>query len=142
MIDICSALQKSDLTKQDLLFYISKGSTDALILLYMGLTTPKCDFKIRHYWDEETNDVVFVTRRQTISEKCIYEADAGEVEEVSKKVLALVMLGESGEKYRKILVEETEDLEILSHYANLGDKDAKDKIELIEWRRRISPIFT
>lgn len=62
-VDICLALQNSDLTKQDLSFYISKGSTDALILLYIGLTTPICDFKIRHYWDEETNDIVFVTRR-------------------------------------------------------------------------------
>ena len=141
-VDICLALQNSDLTKNDLLFYISKGSTDALILLYMGLTTPKCDFKIRHYWDEETNDIVFVTRRQTVSEKCIYEADAGEVEEVSKKVMELVKSRECGEKYRKILVEESEDLEIHRHYANLGDEEAKDKIELIEWRRESSPKTT
>lgn len=136
-VDICLALQNSDLTKQDLSFYISKGSTDALILLYIGLTTPICDFKIRHYWDEETNDIVFVTRRQTVSERCIYEADAGEVEEVTKRVKELIETKEGGEKYRKILVAETEDLEILWHYASQGDEEAKDKIGLIEWRNSL-----
>ena len=127
-VDICLALQNSDLTKTDLLSYISKGSTDALILLYLGLTTPMCDFKVRHYWDEDTNEIVFVTRRQTISEKCIYEADPDEVEEVAKKVKELIETKEGGNKYRKVLVSETEDMEILWHYASHGDEDAKDKI--------------
>ena len=131
---ICELLQNSNITKKDLKFYISKGSKDALVLLYLGLTTHKCNTIIEHYWDEETNEILFANRNIYNDEEYIIEAEEFEIEGVTRQIKELLKQDDFGEAYKKVLVEETEDLEILKHYADHGDDEAKHKVELIEWR--------
>ena len=104
---ICELLQNSNITKKDLKFYISK---------------------------EETNEILFANRNIYNDEEYIIEAEEFEIEGVTRQIKELLKQDDFGEAYKKVLVEETEDLEILKHYANHGDDEAKHKVELIEWR--------
>ena len=129
--NVSELLQSSDLKKEDLKRYISKGSNDALVLLYLGLTTRKSDVAVQHYWDEDTNEVLFF-KRYTWKDDMIFQAeDSREVDEVKGMVLQLIRTSEGSRMYQKVLVEESDDIEILRHYADLGDDKAKDKIELL-----------
>lgn len=52
--------QNSDLTKETLKMYASQGSNDALALLYLGMTTRRAKYEVRHYLDEDTMEILFV----------------------------------------------------------------------------------
>lgn len=129
---ICELIQNSDITKKGLKYYISKGNKFALIMLYLGLTTPKCKYSIRHWWDEDGDgdeDICFLPWCEVLEEGNIFEADESEIEEVKNKVIEYIKSDEG--KYQKILVDETNDRDILKLYADRGDEWAKTRYEFI-----------
>lgn len=73
--------QNSDLTKETLKMYASQGSNDALVLLYLGMTTRRAKYEVRHYLDEDTMEILFVKRVVSYEEENIFDAEEGEVEQ-------------------------------------------------------------
>ena len=73
--------QNSDLTKETLKMYASQGSNDALALLYLGMTTRRAKYEVRHYLDEDTMEILFVKRVVSYEEENIFDAEEGEVEQ-------------------------------------------------------------
>lgn len=127
---ICELVQNSGITKENLRFYISRGNSFALIMLYLGLTTPKCRYWIEDWWDEDGDgEIYFISRYQVLDEGNIFDAEEGEIEEVTKQVKEFIK--RDGEKYQKILVEESNDPEILKFYSDKGDEMAKNRYEII-----------
>lgn len=128
----CELIQNSDITKEDLKYYISKGSSFALIMLFLGLTTPKCKYRIDHWWDVDGDGVIcFVPRCDVLDEGNIFEEEEGEIEEVTNQVKEFIKNHEG--EYQKILVDETNDKEILKFYADKGDEWAKSRYEFITY---------
>ena len=130
---VCELLQKGDITKEDLKFYYSKGSSDALILLFLGMTMPKSSYSIEHFWDEETNEILFVTRMMDFQEENIFTADDKEIKEITDCVVDLIKMNHVNlsNPYRDILARETDNLEILQAYAEVGDEEARKWYEFL-----------
>ena len=127
---ICELLQNSDITKENLKFYISQGNNFAVIMLYLGLTTPKCRYWVEHWWDEDGDgEINFIPRHEVWDKGNIFDAEDGEIEDVTKQVKEFIKRNEG--KYQKILVDETNDTEILKFYADKGDEWAKTRYEFI-----------
>ena len=92
--------QNSDLTKETLKMYALQGSNDALVLLYLGMTTRRAKYEVRHYLDEDTMEILFVKRVVRYEEENIFDAEEGEVEKIeecAKEVIA------KEEKYKKFV---------------------------------------
>ena len=92
--------QNSDLTKETLKMYASQGSNDALALLYLGMTTRRAKYEVRHYLDEDTMEILFVKRVVSYEEENIFDAEEGEVEEIEERAKEVIA---KEEKYKKIV---------------------------------------
>ena len=92
--------QNSDLTKETLKMYASQGSNDALVLLYLGMTTRRAKYEVRHYLDEDTMEILFVKRVVSYEEENIFDAEEGEVEEIEERAKEVIA---KEEKYKKFV---------------------------------------
>ena len=92
--------QNSDLTKETLKMYASQGSNDALALLYLGMTTRRAKYEVRHYLDEDTMEILFVKRVVSYEEENIFDAEEGEVEEIEERAKEVIA---KEEKYKKFV---------------------------------------
>lgn len=92
--------QNSDLTKETLKMYASQGSNDALVLLYLGMTTRRAKYEVRHYLDEDTMEILFVKRVVSYEEENIFDAEEGEVEEIEERAKEVIA---KEEKYIKFV---------------------------------------
>lgn len=92
--------QNSDLTKETLKMYASQGSNDALALLYLGMTTRRAKYEVRHYLDEDTMEILFVKRVVRYEEENIFDAEEGEVEEIEERAKEVIA---KEEKYKKFV---------------------------------------
>ena len=92
--------QNSDLTKETLKMYASQGSNDALVLLYLGMTTRRAKYEVRHYLDEDTMEILFVKRVVRYEEENIFDAEEGEVEEIEERAKEVIA---KEEKYKKFV---------------------------------------
>ena len=92
--------QNSDLTKETLKMYGSQGSNDALALLYLGMTTRRAKYEVRHYLDEDTMEILFVKRVVSYEEENILDAEEGEVEEIEERAKEVIA---KEEKYKKFV---------------------------------------
>ena len=93
-------IQNSDLTKETLKMYASQGSNDALALLYLGMTTRRAKYEVRHYLDEDTMEILFVKRVVSYEEENIFDAEEGEVEEIEERAKEVIA---KEEKYKKFV---------------------------------------
>ena len=91
--------QNSDLTKETLKMYASQGSNDALALLYLGMTTRRAKYEVRHYLDEDTMEILFV-KMVRYEEENIFDAEEGEVEEIEERAKEVIA---KEEKYKKVV---------------------------------------
>ena len=92
--------QNSDLTKETLKMYALQGSNDALVLLYLGMTTRRAKYEVRHYLDEDTMEILFVKRVVRYEEENIFDAEEGEVEEIEERAKEVIA---KEEKYKKFV---------------------------------------
>ena len=92
--------QNSDLTKETLKMYASQGSNDALALLYLGMTTRRAKYEVRHYLDEDTMEILFVKRVVSYEQENIFDAEEGEVEEIEERAKEVIA---KEEKYKKFV---------------------------------------
>ena len=92
--------QNSDLTKETLKMYALQGSNDALVLLYLGMTTRRAKYEVRHYLDEDTMEILFVKRVVSYEEENIFDAEEGEVEEIEERAKEVIA---KEEKYKKFV---------------------------------------
>ena len=92
--------QNSDLTKETLKMYASQGSNDALALLYLGMTTRRAKYEVRHYLDEDTMEILFVKRVVRYEEENIFDAEEGEVEEIEERAKEVIA---KEEKYKEFV---------------------------------------
>ena len=92
--------QNSDLTKETLTMYALQGSNDALVLLYLGRTTRRAKYEVRHYLDEDTMEILFVKRVVSYEEENILDAEEGEVEEIEERAKEVIA---KEEKYKKFV---------------------------------------
>ena len=92
--------QNSDLTKETLKMYASQGSNDALALLYLGMTTRRAKYEVRHYLDEDTMEILFVKRVVSYEEENIFDAEEGEVEEIEERAKEVIA---KEEKYKEFV---------------------------------------
>ena len=97
--NIYDLLQNSDLTKETLKAYASQGSNDALVLLYLGMTTRMRKYEVRHYLDEDTMEILFVKMPKEYGKRMIFEPRDGEVEEIEEHAKELIA---KDEKYKDI----------------------------------------
>ena len=93
-------IQNSDLTKETLKMYALQGSNDALALLYLGMTTRRAKYEVRHYLDEDTMEILFVKRVVSYEEENILDAEEGEVEEIEERAKEVIA---KEEKYKKFV---------------------------------------
>ena len=93
-------IQNSDLTKETLKMYALQGSNDALALLYLGMTTRRAKYEVRHYLDEDTMEILFVKRVVSYEEENIFDAEEGEVEEIEERAKEVIA---KEEKYKKFV---------------------------------------
>ena len=93
-------IQNSDLTKETLKMYALQGSNDALVLLYLGMTTRRAKYEVRHYLDEDTMEILFVKRVVSYEEENIFDAEEGEVEEIEERAKEVIA---KEEKYKKFV---------------------------------------
>ena len=93
-------IQNSDMTKETLKMYASQGSNDALVLLYLGMTTRRAKYEVRHYLDEDTMEILFVKRVVSYEEENIFDAEEGEVEEIEERAKEVIA---KEEKYKKFV---------------------------------------
>ena len=93
-------IQDSDLTKETLKMYALQGSNDALALLYLGMTTRRAKYEVRHYLDEDTMEILFVKRVVSYEEENIFDAEEGEVEEIEERAKEVIA---KEEKYKKFV---------------------------------------
>ena len=91
--------QNSDLTKETLKMYALQGSNDALALLYLGMTTRRAKYEVRHYLDEDTMEILFV-KMVRYEEENIFDAEEGEVEEIEERAKEVIA---KEEKYKKFV---------------------------------------
>ena len=97
--NIYDLLQNSDLTKETLKGYASQGSDDALVLLYLGMTTRMRKYEVRHYLDEDTMEILFVKMPKEYGRRMIFEPGDGELEEIEEHAKELIA---KDEKYKDI----------------------------------------
>lgn len=95
-----NCFQNSDLTKETLKMYALQGSNDALVLLYLGMTTRRAKYEVRHYLDEDTMEILFVKRVVSYEEENIFDAEEGEVEEIEERAKEVIA---KEEKYKKFV---------------------------------------
>ena len=91
--------QNSDLTKETLKMYALQGSNDALALLYLGMTTRRAKYELRHYLYEDTMEILFV-KMVRYEEENIFDAEEGEVEEIEERAKEVIA---KEEKYKKFV---------------------------------------
>ena len=92
-------IQNSDLTKETLKMYALQGSNDALVLLYLGMTTRRAKYEVRHYLDEDTMEILFVKRVVSYEEENIFDAEEGEVEEIEERAKEVIAKEEKKKKF-------------------------------------------
>ena len=93
-------IQNSDMTKETLKMYALQGSNAALVLLYLGMTTRRAKYEVRHYLDEDTMEILFVKRVVRYEEENIFDAEEGEVEEIEERAKEVIA---KEEKYKKFV---------------------------------------
>ena len=92
-------IQNSDMTKETLKMYALQGSNDALVLLYLGMTTRRAKYEVRHYLDEDTMEILFVKRVVSYEEENIFDAEEGEVEEIEERAKEVIAKEEKKKKF-------------------------------------------
>ena len=88
-IDACVALKQSGLSKEEVKTLADQGDLDAQLVLLVGLVSPDMEFYTEEFEDEDTHEVVQWPRAKLL-DNMLFEAEPGEVEELSKKIEALI----------------------------------------------------
>ena len=88
-IDANVALKQSGLTKEEIKPLADQGDLDAQLVLLVGLVSPDMEFFTEEFEDEDTHEMIQWPRAKLL-DNMLFEADPGEVEDLSKKIEALI----------------------------------------------------
>lgn len=135
---VCKALQESGIEYKDLKALADKGNTDALVLSYIGLSTPYRLYRIEEYVDEDDDDCVLpvLTHGGAGCQKAIFNEPGEELTAVRKKLIqTLRTLSTPLTNNYMLVFKGSADPDILYIFAELGYPEAQEELEFI-WSLR------
>ena len=135
---VCKALQESGIEYKDLKALAEQGSTDALVLSYIGLSTHYRLYSIEEYVDEDDDDCVIpvLTHGGVACHGAIFNEPEEELTTVRKKLIqTLRTLSTPLTNNYMLVFKDSADLDILYIFAELGYPEAQEELEF-RWSLR------
>lgn len=128
---VCKALQESGIEYKGLKALADEGNTDALVLSYIGLSTPFHLYSIEDYIDEDDDDCVIpVLCHGEACHKAIFNEPEEELTAVRKKLIpTLRNLSTPLTNNYMLVFKDSADLDILYIFAELGYPEAQEELE-------------
>ena len=129
---VCKDLYESGFTLGQIKDLAYNGDPDAVVLMYIGLTTPEYEYGWDYFIDEENNDeIIPVLKRGNVLRDAIFLAPEEDVKIASVAITILLahLPKEQVERYWRIF-KGSADGYILLVFAALGYDEAMDEYEL------------